>query len=65
MKQQSDWMKGLLWAENTFKNNPDLDVEIIVSIVRKYIYHKCNHLTDKGFINGASDYLDYYKERLL
>lgn len=62
MCKQSDWMKGLLWAESTFKNNPDLSTE---AIVRKFIYEQCDYLNDKEFITGAEDYLKYYKERLL
>lgn len=58
--KQSQWMKGLLWAESNFKNNPDLDVS---KIVRKYLYEQCDPFEDKYFIEGAEDHLKHYEER--
>ena len=65
MKQQSDWMKGLLWAENyiregVFFEDDETGVESLYWELACSFYEEENE-----FVQGATDYLEYYKEKLL
>ena len=67
--KQSDWMEGLLWAEEfieegIFFEDDETGVESLNwELFYSGRFDKDEYLID-GFFKGASDYLNYYKERL-
>lgn len=67
MKQQSDWMKGLLWAENyiqqgVFFEGDETGVKSLQWEIDNCFDYDLKFL---DYYNGAVDYLEYYKEMLL
>ncbi len=70
MKQQSDWMKGLLWAENYIQEGVFLeDDETGAESLHWELYYSgdytCEDVIRNEWFLGAKGYLGYYKEKLL
>jgi len=62
--KQSQWMKGLLWAEMQIEQSK-LICNSEVDVLRTRLYHSgefSEYFTD--FFKGAEDYLKHYEERL-
>lgn len=56
--KKSDWMEGLLWAEEYLKNNSTGDL-------RQYLIRYLNHWENNlQWSQGAIAYLDYYESVL-
>ena len=59
--KQSEWMKGLLWAESVYKKENELNKRDVCDI---YIHDNLHRVEDREFINGITDYIKHYEERL-
>ena len=61
--KQSEWMKGLLWAEdyiNHFKGKHNTEKDVI----DVYEYYEHPNKATGDLVSGVFDYLKHYEERL-
>ena len=63
MKERSDWMEGVLWAENEINSEAYLDDKEYSAIKLRERLAKSKSYSD-SFIKGGLDYLEHLEERL-
>lgn len=60
--KQSQWMKGLLWAEDYVGNDPDKISKLVDDLLKSVWFSRW--VIHKEFRLGAISYIKHYEERL-
>ena len=66
--KQSDWMKGLLWAEEEKKRltNNSVTKRFVIEILKSEVrLEGVEYLYCEDWIDGVESYIKHYEERLL
>ena len=66
--KQSDWMKGLLWAEEEKKRltNNSVTKRFVIEILKSEVrLEGVEYLYCEDWIDGVEYYIKHYEERLL